>query len=81
MLSAFRVLRVIRVLRLISFIPHGRPMVDALLGALRNMAAAFVTWTDQVQSTTQPALRSMALPPVVPEEMRSVQVIRSLVLA
>jgi voltage-gated sodium channel len=41
-LAAFRVLRVIRVLRLISFIPHGRAMVDALLGALRNMAAAFV---------------------------------------
>jgi voltage-gated sodium channel len=42
MLSAFRVLRVIRVLRLISFVPHGRAMVDAMLGALRNMAAAFV---------------------------------------
>jgi voltage-gated sodium channel len=42
MLSAFRVLRVIRVLRLISFIPHSRAMVDALLGALRNMATAFV---------------------------------------
>jgi voltage-gated sodium channel len=42
MLSAFRVLRVIRVLRLISFIPNGRAMVDALLGALRNMAATFV---------------------------------------
>ncbi len=42
MFSAFRVLRVVRVLRLISFIPHGRAMVDALLGALRNMAAAFV---------------------------------------
>ena len=42
MLSAFRVLRVIRVLRLISFVPHGRAMVDALLHALRNMAAAFV---------------------------------------
>ncbi len=42
MLSAFRVLRVIRVLRLISFVPHGRAMVDAMLHALRNMAAAFV---------------------------------------
>jgi voltage-gated sodium channel len=42
MLSAFRVLRVIRVLRLISFVPNGRAMVDALLGALRNMATAFV---------------------------------------
>lgn len=42
MLSAFRVLRVIRVLRLISFVPHGRAMVDALLHALRNMVAAFV---------------------------------------
>ncbi|MBV8568902.1 MAG: ion transporter [Methylobacteriaceae bacterium] len=42
MLSAFRVLRVIRVLRLISFIPHGRATVDALLSALRNMSAAFV---------------------------------------
>jgi voltage-gated sodium channel len=42
MLSAFRVLRVIRVLRLISFVPHGRAMVDALLHALRNMVTAFV---------------------------------------
>jgi voltage-gated sodium channel len=42
MLSTFRVLRVVRILRLISFIPHGQAMVDALLGALRNMAAAFV---------------------------------------
>jgi voltage-gated sodium channel len=41
-LAAFRVLRVIRVLRLISFVPHGRAMVDAMLGALHNMAAAFV---------------------------------------
>jgi voltage-gated sodium channel len=41
-LAAFRVLRVIRVLRLISFVPHGRAMVDALLGALRSMAAAFI---------------------------------------
>jgi voltage-gated sodium channel len=42
MLSAFRAPRLIRILRLISFIPHGQAMVDALLGALRNMAAAFV---------------------------------------
>src|SRR5204862_7717082 len=42
MMSAFRVLRVIRVLRLISFIPHGRATVDALLGALRNMGASFI---------------------------------------
>jgi voltage-gated sodium channel len=42
MLSAFRILRVLRVLRLISFIPHARAMVDALLHALRNMIAAFV---------------------------------------
>jgi voltage-gated sodium channel len=42
MLSALRVLRVIRVLRLISFVPHGRATVDALLNALRNMTAAFV---------------------------------------
>lgn len=41
-LSAFRVLRVLRVLRLISFVPRGRATVDALLGALRNMAAAFM---------------------------------------
>jgi voltage-gated sodium channel len=42
MLSALRVLRVLRVLRLVSFVPHGRAMVDALGIALRNMAAAFV---------------------------------------
>ncbi len=42
MLSAFRVLRVIRVLRLISFVPHGRAMVDAIQRALRNKAAALV---------------------------------------
>jgi voltage-gated sodium channel len=42
MLSALRVLRVIRVLRLISLIPNVRAMVDALLDALRNMAATFV---------------------------------------
>ena len=41
-LSAFRVLRVVRVMRLISFVPRGRATVDALLGALRNMAAAFM---------------------------------------
>jgi len=40
--STFRVLRTVRVLRLISFIPNSRAMVDAMLGALRNMAAAFV---------------------------------------
>ena len=42
MLSAFRVIRAIRVLRLISFIPRGRAMVDAMLLALRDMATAFV---------------------------------------
>lgn len=42
MLSALRVLRVVRVLRLISFVPHGRATVDALINALRNMTAAFV---------------------------------------
>ena len=42
MLSAFRVLRVIRVLRLISFIPHGRATVDALIRALRYMSASFI---------------------------------------
>ena len=41
-LSAFRVLRVVRVMRLISFVPRGRATVDALLGALRHMAAAFM---------------------------------------
>lgn len=41
-LSAFRVLRVLRVLRLISFVPRGRATVDALFGALRDMAAAFL---------------------------------------
>ncbi len=42
MLSAFRVVRVIRVMRLISFIPNSRAMVDAMVAALRDMAAAFV---------------------------------------
>ncbi len=41
-LSAFRVLRVVRVLRLVSFLPRGRATVDALLGALRDMTAAFL---------------------------------------
>jgi voltage-gated sodium channel len=41
-LSAFRTLRVIRVLRLVSFLPHGRATVDALLKALRDMTAAFL---------------------------------------
>lgn len=41
-LSAFRVLRVVRVLRLVSFLPHGRATVDALIRALRNMTAAFL---------------------------------------
>jgi len=40
-LSALRVLRVLRVLRLISFLPNVRATVEALFGALRNMAAAF----------------------------------------
>ena len=42
MLSTFRVLRTVRVLRLISFVPHGREMVDALLHALRTMITAFI---------------------------------------
>jgi voltage-gated sodium channel len=41
-LSTFRVLRVVRVLRLISFLPHGRATVDALIKALRDMTAAFL---------------------------------------
>jgi voltage-gated sodium channel len=42
MLSALRVLRILRVLRLVSFIPHGRATVDALLRAMHTMMAAFV---------------------------------------
>ena len=42
MLSTLRVLRVLRVLRLLSFVPHGRATVDALFGAMRPMAAAFM---------------------------------------
>ncbi len=41
-LSALRVLRVLRVLRLLSFIPDVRVTIEALFGALHNMAAAFL---------------------------------------
>lgn len=41
-LSALRVLRVLRVLRLLSFIPDVRVTIEALFGAVHNMAAAFL---------------------------------------
>jgi voltage-gated sodium channel len=41
-LSALRMLRVLRVLRLLSFIPDVRVTIEALFGAVHNMAAAFL---------------------------------------
>jgi voltage-gated sodium channel len=56
MLSAFRVLRVIRVLRLISFFRWGRAIMDAMFGALRNMAPAFVVLYQPPLAPTLPGI-------------------------